>query len=519
MSSRVSLRAQALGVQFASVSLFENVQLELSAGWTGVVGENGAGKTTLLRVLAEELSPDSGVVQRIPADARVIRVDQRQDRCTGEVRAFAEAQDALAWRIRGELRLEPESLPRWSTLSGGERKRWQVGAALGSEPEVLLLDEPTTFLDAEGVRWLVSALQRHRGVGVVVSHDRALLDALTVRTLFVSGGEVELRTGSYSDASAQRDAERESVRAERAQLARDQQKRHRALVQAAEQLRGATASRSTGKRMKNRYDSDARTLVADGRAANAERAHAQRANAAKRKLERSEQELSQQRIIEEPPPELHLPSARAPKPVLLIHDRDIVEVEGRTLITGARVQLGRSDRVALMGPNGSGKTTLVRALLEGSTVPSEKLFVLPQDLSEEDARDAVEQVRDLPREERGRILALVGALGADPERLLRTESPSPGEARKLLLGQALVNAAWALVLDEPTQHLDLPSVERLERALAEYDGALLMITHDEALARGCTSSRWTIEHGVLEVRSWDDPDCFHAGPPSGTAHR
>jgi ATPase subunit of ABC transporter with duplicated ATPase domains len=142
---------------------------------------------------------------------------------------------------------------------------------------------------------------------------------------------------------------------------------------------------------------------------------------------------------------------------------------------------------------------LIRALLAGARVPPERLLYLPQELAEAEEREALALVRRLPGVERGRVMSLVAALGVDPERLLATSRPSPGEARKLLVALGLGRHAWALVLDEPTNHLDLPSVERLEEALAGYPGALLLVTHDEALARRVTTGRWRLGDGTLSV--------------------
>jgi ATPase subunit of ABC transporter with duplicated ATPase domains len=163
------------------------------------------------------------------------------------------------------------------------------------------------------------------------------------------------------------------------------------------------------------------------------------------------------------------------------------------------VRLGRADRVRLAGPNGAGKTTLLGALLSGSTLPPEKVLVLPQELAPRAALSALDEVRGLAPEVRGRVLAMVAALGSDPERVLASRNPSPGEARKLLLALGLGRHAWALVLDEPTNHLDLPTVERLEEALAAYPGALLLVTHDDALAARCTTKTWRIASGRVET--------------------
>jgi ATPase subunit of ABC transporter with duplicated ATPase domains len=112
----------------------------------------------------------------------------------------------------------------------------------------------------------------------------------------------------------------------------------------------------------------------------------------------------------------------------------------------------------------------------------------------------LDSVRELPADERGRVLSLIAALGVDPDRLLESASPSPGEARKLAMAYGLGRQVWAMVLDEPTNHLDMPAIERLEEALIEYPGAMVIVTHDDALARRCTSIEWRLESGRVSVR-------------------
>src|ERR1700689_5973892 len=119
---------------------------------------------------------------------------------TPEMDAFARETDGVARRIHGELRLDPAALVRWPTLSPGERKRWQVGAALGSDPAVLMLDEPTDHLDVEARELLLAGLERFRGVGIIVSHDRALLDRITSYTVRVNDGAARIWRGSSTDA-------------------------------------------------------------------------------------------------------------------------------------------------------------------------------------------------------------------------------------------------------------------------------------------------------------------------------
>src|SRR4029453_786775 len=171
-----------------AVPLLTDVTHTLEPGWSGLVGANGAGKTTLLRILARDLRPDGGTIRVVPSALRPRLCPQAVCELADDVRVFADVTDGRASRLRGLLELEAGAVVRWPTLSPGERKRWQIGAALADDPAGLPLDEPTTHLDATARDLLIGALHRFQGIGVVVSHDRALLNALTSRTLRLEHG-------------------------------------------------------------------------------------------------------------------------------------------------------------------------------------------------------------------------------------------------------------------------------------------------------------------------------------------
>lgn len=503
--SALALRAQSAAFAYDdAVPLFSDVTFHLEPGWTGLVGPNGAGKTTLLRLLTRELQATEGALVLEPRDALVRSCPQRVEALEDDVRAFSEDWDRQAIRIRATLKLLPESLARWETLSPGERKRWQVGAALAASPDVLLLDEPTNHLDAEGREWLCAALKRFGGIGVVVSHDRTLLDGLTTRTLRVDKGSVRLYAGGFTQARAQWEQARATKLNEFVAAKEERARAVQKLHQVREAHRGAEAQRSAGRRMKGPKDSDARSVMMDLKVATAERRLGRRVAVLRHEAERAAERVGTFEFDKELGRSVFVGYVPCPRPVVLHLQAEEVLAGSNRVLGPTSLTLRRDERVHLAGPNGAGKTTLIRALLEASRLPPEQLLYLPQELSIQDGVRLLEQVRTLPTDVRGRVLSLVAALGVDPDRLLKSGQPSPGEARKLAIADGLGRHVWAIVLDEPTNHLDLPSIERLEAALVGWPGALLLVSHDAALAARVCRTRWSLESGELRVRTIDE---------------
>jgi len=399
------------------------------------------------------------------------------------------AQDGRAYRIRGQLGVETDWLDRWKTLSHGERKRAQIATALWVEPELLAVDEPTNHLDQEARSLVGSALRSFRGIGLLVSHDRELLDDLCNRCVFVSEAVVALRSGGYTVAREAILAEDRALREARDASRRTERRLRRELVVRREQQRKADRGRS--KRGLSNKDHDAKEKIDQARVAD---------SGAGKRLRQLEGRISQAKAAQNVGPLLRrsalgieISSERSQRNELFRLPAGALRLgEERRLVYG-ELSMRPADRVALVGPNGSGKSTLVRRIVSCLDLGPGRLVYMPQEIDARASARILDEARALSGERLGRTMAWVSRLGSDPGRLLGSGLPSPGELRKLLLALHMARTPQLIVLDEPTNHLDLPSIECIEEALREARCALLLVSHDERFLDRLTTIRWSIE--------------------------
>jgi len=502
-----------VGVDFGATKLFSDVTVTIAPGerW-GIVGRNGTGKTTLFRLLTGDLEPTRGSIARAPR-LRVSLLEQHRDygaattvweAAAGELAELLALEQSL---VEQAANLAHDSSPRalaqygedlerfereggyavtaridavlhglefdpaqarvtpLSALSGGELGRLGLARQLMSTAEVLLLDEPTNHLDLETTRWLEQYLAASERTVLLVSHDRAFLSATVDHVLHLEGGTATPYSAGYTDFVAQR-AERRLAQ----QRAFEQQQRAIAHEKdyIARNIAGQNSKQAKGRR--KRLDRLPRLSPVIG----AEGTMALRFDVADRG---GDQVVTAKNVS--------------------------VAVGERTLVDRFSGTLKRTDVVGLIGRNGAGKSTLLRALLGEHPLRGGELRLgasittgyYRQDMSQvpldRTLYDVVEDLR--PKWERGPIQGHLGRFGFSGQEVLRrADSLSGGERARLALAILMLSRANLLILDEPTNHLDVESIEALEDAIEEYDGTVILVSHDRALLRALTTRIWIL---------------------------
>ncbi len=461
---------------FGSGPLFEGVTLSLSKGErAALVGRNGAGKSTLMKIISEVIEPDSGEVWRQPG-ITYATVPQEPD-----LSGFATVLDYVADGLDGaymaeaeimEFGIDPQANP--AKLSGGQKRRAALAKAFAAEPTILLLDEPTNHLDVPMIEYLEGRLKAFNGVVLVVSHDRRFLETVSTNTLWLRQGKVLKSPEGY----VKFDQWAEQIEEE------DERQLRRMTTQLKDEqhwlARGVTARR---KRNQGRL-ARLRQMKVD---------HAQMRSALNDRKSLAEFSADaggamSKKVIEAKG--LSKTFQTADGPLVIANDLDL--------------RILRGDRIGIIGPNGAGKTTLVRLLLgeiapdAGTVTHSKTLQVTYQDQTR-DTLKATDTMWEALAPMGGDSINVQGhqrhiaAYAKDflfrPEQLRQPVGAlSGGERNRLALAIGLAQTSNLLVMDEPTNDLDMQTLELLEDMLLAYEGTLILVSHDRAFLDSTVTS-------------------------------
>ncbi|NLX48231.1 MAG: ABC-F family ATP-binding cassette domain-containing protein [Euryarchaeota archaeon] len=516
------LKAEGMGKAFGPKEVLKDVDIQIELGdRIGLVGRNGAGKTTLIKLLMGRTKPDVGTLNlrtgKICYLSQFVEVDHSSsvDSAVGvlseeeaplrkraaEIEAvmasggdsdtdwnaisteYAHIQEELvrlaprqtkdkAMNILEEFGLEHKANGKMGELSGGERTKVMLSRALAQaeQSELIFLDEPTSHLDIETVEWLEDQLLKLKGAVVVISHDRYFLDNVATRIIELEGGKLTHYTGNYSVFMEKKalDRERQLIAHEKAMKEKERQER------VADELHS-----------KYKYKS----------------------------YHKTREKMAQRVEVSEPPPDEKDLQVRiyalgkSGKNVITAKDLEVARGK-RKVLDKLDLEVEKGDKLGIYGPNGSGKTTLLKALQSKLPYLGE-LYVSPgvkvgyyaqeHELLDQELTAEQQMKKALGQQavEARAILARLLLTGKDVERPIGTLSG--GERARLALAILLAQHKNLLILDEPSNYLDIPSKEAVEDALREYTGSLMIVTHDRYLLDSVCTKVGELKDGKLTV--------------------
>ncbi len=510
------LAIENVTIRIAGREILEGASASLPVGRrVGLVGRNGAGKSTLLKAILNQLHPDLGevtmpsawrvgsVAQEAPSSSvslldTVLAADQERiellarseietdSHKLGDIHTRLESIDAYSAPARAAGILAglgfnaEEQMRPCSEFSGGWRMRVALAAILFSAPDLLLLDEPTNYLDLEGVLWLEDYLKRYRGTVLVVSHDRDLLNSVAEFILHLEYQKLTLYTGNYDTFVATR-----------------------------------AAKRANDMSFAKKQD--------------AARAHMQAfVDRFKAKASKARQAQSRMKMLEklqkiEVPPDEYIASIQLPKPEnvsppLITLEHTSIGYDGRAVLSNISLRFDPDDRIALLGKNGNGKSTLAKLLagrmqhMGGEVVRSRKLspgYFAQHQLDELDGSATPVQTlaRFRPKMNETELRTRLGSMGLTRDKALtKVSNLSGGERARLMLALATLDRPNLLILDEPTNHLDIDAREELLIALNDFEGAVILVSHDRRLIEATMDRLLLVADGRVEPFDGDLDD-------------
>ena len=470
-------------------TVLDGVRAVFSAGWTGIIGNNGCGKSTLARIATGMLVPDSGTVS--PRGLVVAYCEQDATTPPDRLEDLACSWEQTAVRLRADLGVDDDWPWRYDTLSSGQQKRLQVAVALWENPDVLVMDEPTNHVDTLTRQAILKALAGYRGIGLLISHDCELLDALAGQCLCFEGARVVMRPGGYTQAREQAACDTKT-----AQRQRRDAKREAARIQAEAARRRNEASKSTAKRSARHLDAkdhDGKGRIKLAVYTGKDGVAGKLSSRMDARLEKVRQALDEAHVDKQYAGDIWMDAEASPRKVLVRMEAGEL-TQGEHCLRIPDLAVGNTEHIGIAGVNGSGKTTLLTAFMRKAPDDLSTLFI-PQGIGSELAARIMASLHEASPGERGRALSIVAQLNSDSDRILDGDELSPGELRKIMLAQGILRHPVLIAMDEPTNHLDVGSIEALERVLVVYPGALVLVSHDERLLEKTTDIRWCLESG------------------------
>jgi ATPase subunit of ABC transporter with duplicated ATPase domains len=466
----------------SAIPIFENLNIEFEKGWSCIVGSNGSGKSTLLKLISKNIKNENGTIE---GNNLTYYCSQNTEFPPKNLEIFMLTYNTKAFKIRDVLKIKDSWTYEWNSLSPGEKKRLQLAIALFEEPDILLVDEPTNHLDNKSKNIVLNALKSFNGIGILVSHDREVLDCLSQSTIIVKNKNVITFKTSYSNAISEYKKNLEFL--EKTQMKQNIEiKKIKKIIQSQKEKVSQSKKRFS-KKFLDKNDSSSRDKINLAKLTGKDKNDTQVIV----KLQSKQKQLLLDTIktdkIYKLGIEFNADKSKNIFPITIVSN--ILKLSETKKLTYQTLIVNQNDKIGIIGENGSGKSSFLNNVLSPIDLKNEYLYI-PQEITCEESKLFFEKVNNLPNNIKGEIYTITRKLSSDPVKLQDSFIPSPGEIRKLMIAKGLLENPSLIILDEPTNHMDLDSIISLELALKEYTGTLILISHDITFLDAVVTDIW-----------------------------
>jgi len=447
----------------------------------GIVGVNGVGKTTLINILCKRLEPDEGYIK-----------------IYGNYSYISQLEGPENLRISDEMASKFNISHTWTdNMSGGEKTRFKLAQALSENSPLVFADEPTSNIDIEGIELLERSFQEYKGALVLISHDRSFLDKLCNKIIELEDGKIKIYKGNYSDYIEQKAKEKERAQFEYEEYVKEKKRLQNIIIDTKQKVK---SMKKTPKRMGN---SEARLHKMGNQKAKANLDKAARA------LEKRIEHLE---VKEKPREEeiitLDIKESSKLHSKIVMEGKNISKSFGKKVIfNNAEFSIFNNSKVALLGPNGCGKSTLIKMIMNENddkfikVAKGAKIGYFSQDMSilNEDLTIIENVMEESIYDETFARILLAGLLIKREDIYKKVRVLSGGEKVKVSFAKMLLKDINLLILDEPTNYIDINSLEVVEKVLKDYKGTILFVSHDRRFIEALADTIMTIENYKINM--------------------
>lgn len=462
--------------------IFENLNLEFEQGWSCIVGSNGSGKSTLLKLISKEIQYEEGSIKGNDLTHYCM---QTTEEIPENLENFMMTYTSKSFKIRDMLSIDDEWLYQWDTLSFGERKRMQIALAIFEEPDVLLVDEPTNHLDTKSKKIVLNALKAFKGIGILVSHDRELLDNLSQATIILRNKNTFSFKTPFSKAMNEYLTNMEFLDKTQSQQYSELKKLKKSIQTQHEKV--SQSKKRMSKKDLDKNDKNSKTKIDLARFTGKDKNDGQELSKLKSKQSKLISNAVKTDKVFELGIEFHDSTARNIFPIVI--KKNSLELGENKKLSYQTLSINQYDKIGIIGENGAGKSSFLNHLLSTVDLKDAYLYI-PQEITQDESKKLFDDINNLTNDKKGEIYTIVRKLASDPIKLQDSVIPSPGEVRKLMIAKGLLQSPSLIILDEPTNHMDLDSIVSLESAFKEYNGTMLVISHDKTFLDSIVNETW-----------------------------